>query len=70
MKVEMLKKPEEIEKRRPKVNRLILGGFIFLINMSPVYAQVDSGVQGAIIQSMTALLITAMVFIRYGNKSK
>jgi len=67
--VEMWKKPEEIEKRRPKVNRLLLGGFLFLVNMSPVYAQ-DDVLKGSIVISMTLLLIAGMVFIRYGNKSK
>lgn len=69
MKVEMWKKPEEIKKRRPKVNRLLLVAFIFLVNMSPVYAQ-DDVLKGSIVISMTLLLIAGMVFIRYGNKSK
>ena len=68
--MEMWKKPEEIKKRRPKVNRLLLGGFIFMINMSPVYAS-DDALKGSIVLSMTLLLIAGMVFIRYnGNKSK
>jgi len=67
--VEMWKKPEEIKKRRPRLNRLLLGGFLFLVNLSPVYAQ-DDVLKGSIVISMTLLLIAGMVFIRYGNKSK
>lgn len=67
--MEMWKKPEEIKKRRPRLNRLLLGGFLFLVNLSPVYAQ-DDVLKGSIVISMTLLLIAGMVFIRYGNKSK
>ena len=70
MKVEMWKKPEEIEERRPRLNnRFILAPLLFLATLTPVFA-VDDVLKGSIIISMTLLFIAGMVFIRYGNRTQ
>jgi len=72
MKIEYWKRPEDVEKRRPKLKTLVLAGLIFLINLTPVFATVadNDATRGAIILSMTLLLITGMVFLRYGIKDR
>jgi len=69
MKVEMWKKPEEIEERRPKLIKFILPLLLFLATLTPVFA-VDDVLKGSIVISLTLLFIAGMVFIRYGNRTQ